>query len=1606
MVHLDLATLRNSTEIEVIEYLKRMRAEHQDAEITQQIISVLESGAIDSHIFQIWMGVAPTDEVLLQALEQNISVRIRQDAIQKLRKYFSGPAWANSWQAIGGTPGMLRILARLSVDHVSMLCHNIGRSAKETDPAEKRKAYTELLKSLLRFPDSHENPDKRPLTKYYRYILPGCTEELVANVLNQLPGCDWNDMPKWLFRRLLQCYLDTMREFVLRKWTENPHAPPSRIEPFVTYPSTKASLDIPRLSSSTESALGLLRTLVREGKYVNDEIITKVLTALFRRALKKEVKLPQVQKIVDLSKVYFDRQPSSIEKMGASDSTPTELLTLITAFWSRRPEVFEGLLSAFFSRCEPKFLDLIPHVRMVLRYRFLKLWLKTRDLDIDDLKKLKDIVHYSFLWELPPTDASDLFNRVFKKMNTQKDYASSVHQNMFTSDLFAVTGDLGLVEIEVLQRLERQREATDLAIERINSWKQKATVGASNEERAFCAQITFRYAVASRSFAVFHDIISWSRRFVRDSLAFFRLYGGHYLAETSKLLSINGAVDASTARGAIADANKVLESIFEIVCLALKEPSFQRAACLAMFEVAVRERMADSCALKKLDISDEEIYDILWKDLVDLIIKVENVGLEPGSQKLKLNTALGLLGKLSPVTLSFTKEQPSTYRFFDQLAKARDELWQAYRLKARPAISNLPSVFPRGLPIQYLATPYLLSMDTPEAEEFAPYIASRAKNILFLPSEQALTLKPNDKSLLTAIGGFIDSYAVAFSIMMPDTLEDNMKRERLEKVLDHATGPLVHGRMNKAQALCYWGEFFSRNTHISRWPYIMISGARDDTKIKLDSDWLKMCPRKSKWRMVPPPTDTSKPWNPFPEAQQETVETVEPLELDNITYLELSVVTAINYRGLTILSETPSTTISLPKSKSRSWSESSFQDIEIITDGTKAQPSSLINKYLTLIAYLYVESHIPGLNLLPFPSERDVKYPRVVLEESFLEDLKRTSTWGWTANLLQEYLKYIPPILMARVAEVALKTIDNSALISRSQKRFWYLRQLQACDQPQLASKIVLRAILENPDASSWHRTLACPWFLHSLSSWDALDFITTFANEVIRISEQQAQNKESGNDNNSKKSYVKVTTVKYLAQLLCNAEYIPLDSSISILSALFQKTTHVDIKGAVADSFLEMLLDGTPEVSNVVLSALRESVVSIAGNIDERKIFTGEDWQRAAETSILPGISVPLWSCPMLKMILDFQTRDFPCKAQFAEEIVMPILESLKVETERYFTIFLKKQGLDDAALKDLKIPRLPKSIETWATAIHGLAGYAPVSIAEEFIDFGIFILTMPEPVKQVIQKVRARIDDSPPAQADELFWLEAYGKGSIIANSTGFQLSQLFDLEEKWQRPGLAGELFLKLYDAVLSTDSPVYTWHQALVHQLDYRNDEQEKWYRDYRPILQSIVSNIDGLRTPDWEKNPNRKPQVLPDTFFHRCMLLEFPRVYKPGNENKIEELCERFSEEVVKLVGEIIQGDNLRRLDQLQTVVKNLREDEALFVAVQIGELAVLHGGSWPRFQEQACIDLVKDLFNHGKRDRQRPLILKPRFEQMVGSFKINRSEDIRRVGFELEDVWT
>jgi hypothetical protein len=1674
--NLDTSRIRSSTPAQLRDHYKELLNEATVLEITQNLLGGVESGSIPPIKFVPWLGVTESAHrrvyngasatvgyagleyhfetesahVITQALKQKISTQVRKYAIKQLRLALCSVSWRQTWDGLGSTSGLLDIFRDLSVHEVRELCRALGRCGKGWDLEEKRKCITELFEGLNAEIFMQRTPkDRRLLGKYYRHLIPSCTEEIVQRVLTGDLKGRWERVRN---EYLVRYHPDFMRRHQLRAVAGNAyHEINENVLGclFSYYPSTTSPEK--GFSSPMEYALTLLRTLgeIQTAEPDEEFVINKLARPLLCRAIKKKAPWSRTKEVVDLIVQYLEKH---IHVRADISTTKGDILHLVARCWSRKPEMFEKQLRFLCAHAEyglaenDSFVDwedFLFGIQQCQRFKLLRLCLHGSaglDIDVDtELKKVKGAMSDTLLYLLGPKEALDLFLRL-RALRGNEDLVNSTSRSILdiSATLGGEGGDPNLFHVSLLKRNGEERDAENLAVKMIDERKKRAALASLPEQRTFYARSVQYFAVASGSLGIYEHTLDWSKRFLRDPLVLRELQDRYLPIEIAKLLSgipepFDNTLDASTLRQRIEHANSILTSMFNTACAALKEPSFSDSdwhGTFGLFQSVVQERIDVTPKLKKfLMCSDDQLYKILWESTTQMLLAVEKQANEDQHIRLGANTTSGILGSMQQSSIQLKTTGMSTYAFLDNLAKTRDQLWRKLRLTTYPAVAKLPAVFPQGLPIQHLIAPWQVNML--HLPSCMPYLASRVEAALFPNAIEALQPVPEGHEIRKAIGTFVDSYQYTLKLYVPTTCDKQERKKRVEKIWNYAIGPLSQGRMNAEEAVRFWRNKNPEN--FEDWPPSSIANTRLDT-----------------WPEIPKIDNLtiSKEWDPFSCGRPDFLSR----ELGDPSFIDLE---------LAVFDRTPY----------NSTLRSTIDNLAIIdvpaheVDATTIwNPSRDIGEGGVVAALLYLQSKFMAANrqLLqtPFPSQDDVRYPSLHLSDDFVqhEDLNVFSA----IRDIRGHLDHVPPVLLQRFAQDMIKQLDDSKEHDSGASDDLYepallsIVRLGECDRPALAKELAIRTILERPDASSWHRQLLKPSFFRRMPASDAQSCFETFAKAILEAMKAKEDQRKEGVELTDRKQesqssgepYVKVTTVKFLAQLLQSIDFIGGDATYDTLSRLLELDLHIDVRVNVVKSLLAFL-DGSPfrvtDVANVVYSLdLCDHWIS---NINERSPLSEEDWLQAENTMKLPELSnASLDSSPMLLALIDHYRKGSIDAGQlqvFADRTLLPILQRLGEVIARWVALFLRKY---EAEFANLNIPPVPRDAVYWVRLLSAngqSVSFLPRNVLESYIEYIIFNITPPPAVRVLNKKLR----DDPVLrlQPEVQTWLRLYDQGiDIVKQQEHFELLSLLDKPTKLDKDegvstDIVKQAFHRLFTAVLSADAPLYA--NLSTHLLLAKFENGNYLIKPWWPVIgKSIVSNmiahVDSIRTSEWQRDPNRKPAVLPDTFPWRLLLLDYPWPSKSADEEEKERKCKVFAQQIAALIEEmsvalyhnyLAQIKHYLSLDPVSTpsepwssekrigkyTVLYQKRDRMHELSINNRALTALYLGNISGTQEgvpellkvevAAYLLELAELDNDEKGKESVDKKVLERLREMVQGWKESRSEDVRRFGWRFDE---
>lgn len=1618
---IDPRILRSSPFRKTIQHLRDVQQSCIEDEITAEILHLIEIESIAPTVCGQWLGVARSPEAVRAALTQNTSIEVRRLAIKKLGKLLSSASWLDTWNALGEVQGLLKLFSDFSVQELKQVCRIFVRSVKNSavkaHNEAKQAKLTELVKALLPdvFPEESnslvETNDDRQLRAIYQRLLPKCTDDVVTQVVaGRKKDFEQNK------RNFLLSHSDLLQDLALQYVFENNGSGKRWLAPLLSeYPP--ASTDIKSVSASMQYTLQMLQRLTTDNAKAPLPVnfaITNLAEPLLKRSMNKNVNTSFIQNIIDLAMLYLDKHPDAVPTLTFHSG---QFVQLVGVCWSREPEVyterFTKLLSLPFHKVPRKQFfptmtaSALHKVAKSRRYRLILFYyqgLYMSDLSKEDGKSggLSPLTHTLLDNMLPPEDALDLFTRV----RLIKGDGKVMNQSIYSQEDGTV--DVNMVHTLLLFRCGRCVEAEEIARKGFAARKKAAFSSVKPDQRAIHARHAIEYATASGSLQFCMEAHEWARRFLRDPLTLRELYQSNPNEARILLSGVWGRLNEHTSFAELRDrvecANKILQYMFETACLALREPSFQRhhlSGIFSIFDGVVRERMSQAKRLKKHTvISDEELYQTLWKDLPELLVTIEEKGLASGFERLDLDTTRGILGGRSVQVL--TNEETSTYRFLDELAKARDALWRKHRLSVYPAVAALPNAFPRGLAVQDLLGSFELSVH--DLHKNTPYIAARVEAAVFPDPVAALEPVREDKEAREAIGVFVDSYTFALRMMIPGLLDKKEKQERVNRAWSYATGTLSRNRFTHEEALRYWQRDRWSDSYPPMWPGEEVNK-----------------PRFPDWPVVPDAEHDGEveEWNPVPAGFSNILSR----ELYRPTYIDMSKTITKDEHNATIKTKPFFDNPVIPGVRE--------PDLFSVNRCTEAKAKPAMKEGQIFAALLYVDNLLPQSQVFrqTFPlSERQalVRYPKRYLDGDCLHT---ENQWIYEAfSCLETHLGSVPPSVLCELATnafSALKTCPDTEKRYRDleDNTLRLARLLTRCDRPALASEFVVRLVLERADNSSWHRQLLSRSFFRRLPGSVAQDCMNKFAAAIIAEVERQNATKAARssapsvenltNVQPSQQPYVKVTTIKLLAQLLGDTQFISKTFAFSVLSRLIEKASHVDVRRAVVDNLLSLFEDAPEEKADTILTAL-ETVIPVAGNLRERQPITDAEWTQAEDTLELPeidSVSSSANTAPMLWSLLSFIKTSSPGSSRHARQsalvtrIIVPVVTSLKHQTAKWTSLFLRTHGFDFAAQQDLAVPPLPRDYDVLHEVLRRAVPYLPATFLTDLTAHRTFNIAPPP----ALANLNASLTSSPTPSSK--YWLANYALGLRASTLPFTPISLLTPDMQNPAHPLLTGaitpkrlqEAYLTLYTVTLHHDDPPLR-HIVAQHRLLWpfsaSSPIPKAWDTYLQPLVSAATTFVESLRTREWERDPDRRPAVLPDTFPLRMLLLRFAAQHSEGHASGSEEHCAAFAARVAKVLDQIVGGGVYHhRLAELKGCLEYLRGRDRLRVAVHLGDISRTRL-SWLTVLDRLRVEVAAGLVR-GKEGWKVEDELAERVKALVRSWRASESEEVRRVGVEL-----
>ncbi|KAL4892829.1 hypothetical protein BDV59DRAFT_208012 [Aspergillus ambiguus] len=817
---------------------------------------------------------------------------------------------------------------------------------------------------------------------------------------------------------------------------------------------------------------------------------------------------------------------------------------------------------------------------------------------------------------LPAADAAQLFNRSLKiyacaELLPELDIGSThgftlVDQYMLKAKW---EGEMGVKDFPATQKY-------------IHELKTRAQEEPNELLKLDAARGAIWTAIASTSIELFHSVLHWTGRFARNPT----IFAGLML--DAVLMPKREAISLSELSSAVAASHNVLYT----------EPdsSPKIARTIPQFIGSLVHRRI---------LGSVQLADSLLNPLIPVIIKYERTGIADGQEKIGWPCIDGLLAGM-PCPSSLSDE---ILGFMDRLAQQREEVFRFERQRREPDVLSLEPGWPRGLALQFLFPSPLWASRLLSRPHAAPFVAGRAKEVLFSPQDILMRRAPAEK---LPIGRFVDDLVYAVQAYVGCDKKEEMKTRAI-KIWQHYQEQLSD-HPDSLQNFRIW---------LTRGDYI------PEVKIQ---------------RIMQQINPVDKPIATYLEDHLMSDEDVELDPRPGQVYRINVPVTVLLCRmsGARLPFETLTRDTAGVRDKIRNWP---FENYGVYSLPRKL---SLETREAIILSGLLILETFTKRRILSssFPKEA-WRYPPAYLEGQFVTKMHRNpaKTLQRIPEVLRSFNCSVSPTLMKGVCDSILDSItlrDPTDPISVSLLRCTVrmIQILSHSDKPFLAVDLVLRTMKELPQETSLCKSLN----LFEIGNRLPPDQAVRMAEEGVALVKDRLHNIERGPDTNGPGSIQSNTTIsiintsKQVARTIGESSFLSVKMTLEMLETLFMGTTNSDIRVQALFSIFAQLEQGiAPDSVYVTLKRLSKS----ASGPSETQQVTEEEWIAAEKgDGPLPSVTAARWR-RMLRTIL-LHAYDYVPDShmeKYLQDIVLPLLDESTVQHSRWMKAFISRLDIQE---------------------------------------------------------------------------------------------------------------------------------------------------------------------------------------------------------------------------------------------------------------------------------------------------------------------------------------
>ncbi|KAI9035208.1 uncharacterized protein KD926_004292 [Aspergillus affinis] len=1595
-----------------IEFIgKEPSVEHVNT-INTQLLDLIHSEALPSNVYKIWLPIAMKHfpQLLSTALRDPISHNVRAIGIQQVARFSRTSTWKSSvWDSLGNAEGIKDIVGGLSIVETASLLGAIAKGIHRQD--DDLPVLVEQLVHLLQ-----QDKSSRSLWHHLDTLLPLCTASYLEDVLSSIPEARLTS--KLLARiavrhptllRRIATGGATVPKYVQKSVTEN--CVRAMVGSSVPYTPVKYQPDTLDTLPGIEFAVDLLHTmLVDTMKSVNPSRINPYIHGALRHVCRQKASFQHIFYLVsqalpiiaietfkDLTELLVTEliRYWSIASFGTAIETKSPTKGLPHREHPSRPTVDDKerlealLIDVIHRRCPVQLSQigrgslLFKTIQTVLggiaaeaRLPFIKLFCRhSSELEIDlDLppsikeKKLFPIWPHSIMDLLPPADIKQLFDRMLVMHGC-------------TEYLPALDGEGSLLSWPVQCQLKARCEADVATTDDdfpttkagIFEMERRAAKDKDPVMRSYWANQATETALVTGSLGIFNEVMQWSTRFIRDSVVFPGLVQSYILgSKSSKLL---GCVEARSTGGTrtlaalqqrTKEADKILMRMLELLMKASKEP-LDRAriagGILTFLESVVANRMRSLRRHRKqLSASETNLAGMMLDPLIEVLLHYDRKGVEH-------NWWTGKGPMLSGLHIQHFNT-PTFLSFMDRLIQRRDELWKS---KAGEEMFDEEGLFdddddvvpddkqedgfPVGLTVQHLIPSYLVPFAV-ERPDSIPYAATKINDVLF--GAVKVLMRP---------------------VIDPEDVDD-MEVDELESVITSYVGHCSRKYQNQ-RLMRVWKHYATvlapHPEHLSIFRHWLAEVAQEWgwEKVSRMIDSIPM--PETPYLDQPLGKDVMK-WDPFGLAGQKTEITV-PL---TVLYCRM-------HRRI------PPTSVIIEQiiegsGPERMWSSDYINHVSQ-TLGIGGCDAVVLSALLFL-GTLPKQAKQP---LLPetFPSSEAARWPPIALGSRFLSLANKNVSYAAVSAIqaLSEGIAFVPTEVLYRLV---MSLLDNLKPASDSGypvllKCVVELTKLfPSTDKPEKGIDVILRIIEHFPDDSAYHRHLKLISLGKALHPDEAVRLVQSLSDFVCeRLSSPSA--------------FVKITTVKMVAQLVAAADFIPTGRSLSILQSIYGASSQVDVQTEVISSMLSLLERDSEKADDSYLFLQKLSLSTVRPSGEEHS----PKGTREEGEGKLPDIT-GLCSQRNLELftLTAFHKMPESHRSRYVQEVLLPMIDESIAQHNRWMKSFLHHFEVLESSNIDFG-PFVPDTIDFMLNIWHD---HLPASFLRTHSSSVLAYITSPifETINEHIVK-SAKASSVAYASAIQ-HWNEVLG-----FHRRANQFHHLNSLLMRGLKPalpettGITDKAICSEYQYRMGivTRNPVtfdassngrIVSHSTVINGLTslrrVRDDTstnphaQYKRYQFFNDLMYEIYLDVERARE---DKTDNALSAKLPSTLHLETKLLPAAH-FNPLHPDP----SSSFAEKVVKLIQQCTDSVTLFESHHIDEMMGSVAGNLALPLALKLGD-----GLDANSTEMQTCLTvrIVAKLLSKVKRSEIRA---DGKVEGMLMEWKRSGNEYVSRMAWQID----